>query len=52
MIVTQARMVWLFSRLAREGYGDTEEYLDAAELGYDFLKKACGTPRTGDSTGK
>jgi mannose/cellobiose epimerase-like protein (N-acyl-D-glucosamine 2-epimerase family) len=35
MIVTQARMVWLFSRLAREGYGD--KYLGAAEIGYRFL---------------
>jgi mannobiose 2-epimerase len=35
MIVTQARMVWLFSRLAREGYG--KKYLDAADLGYRFL---------------
>ncbi len=35
MIVTQARMVWLFSRLAREGYGS--EFLDAADLGYRFL---------------
>ncbi|AHG02066.1 hypothetical protein HALLA_01820 (plasmid) [Halostagnicola larsenii XH-48] len=37
MIVTQARMVWLFARLHREGYDDGE-YLDAAELGYDFLR--------------
>jgi len=36
MIVTQARMVWLFSRLAREGHGDGE-YMWAAEAGYDFL---------------
>ncbi|MFB6113656.1 MAG: AGE family epimerase/isomerase [Halodesulfurarchaeum sp.] len=34
-IVTQARMVWLASRLAREGFG--EEYLDIAEQGYEFL---------------
>ncbi|MBA3440686.1 MAG: AGE family epimerase/isomerase [Pyrinomonadaceae bacterium] len=38
MIVTQARMVWLFSRLARAGgYGRQREYLEAAELGYRFL---------------
>lgn len=37
MIVTQARTVWLFSRLARAGYGSTE-YLEAADLGYRFLK--------------
>jgi mannobiose 2-epimerase len=36
MIVTQARMTWLFSRLARLGYGDGE-YRWAAEVGYDFL---------------
>lgn len=36
MIVTQARMVWFFSRLHREGYGDGE-YKDAADLGYAFL---------------
>jgi len=37
MIVTQARQVWLFSRLARAGYGG-REYLDAADLGFRFLK--------------
>jgi mannobiose 2-epimerase len=37
MIVTQARMVWLFSRLARAGYGG-KEYLDAADIGYRFLR--------------
>ena len=37
MIVTQARTVWLFSRLARAGYGG-KEYLDAADVGYRFLK--------------
>jgi mannose/cellobiose epimerase-like protein (N-acyl-D-glucosamine 2-epimerase family) len=36
MIVTQARMVWLYSRLARAGYG--QEYLEAAGLGYRFLR--------------
>ena len=36
MIVTQARTVWLFSRLARAGYRK-QQYLDAAELGYRFL---------------
>jgi len=38
MIVTQARRLWLFSRLARAGY-DSKEYLDAAEMGYRFLKE-------------
>jgi len=37
MIVTQARTLWLFSRLVRAGYGG-EEYLAAAEHGYRFLK--------------
>ena len=36
MIVTQARTLWLFSRLARAGYR-RKEHLDAAELGYEFL---------------
>lgn len=35
MIVTQARMVWLSARLAREGYGD--RYREAAEQGFQFL---------------
>jgi len=38
MIVTQARTVWLFSRMARAGYS-SKEYLEAAELGYRFLKE-------------
>ncbi len=37
MIVTQARTVWLFARMARAGYGG-KEYLDAADIGYRFLK--------------
>ncbi len=37
MIVTQARQVWLFSRLVRAGYGG-KEYLEAADLGYRFLR--------------
>src|SRR4030042_3370218 len=37
MIVTQARTVWLFCRLARAGY-DGKKALDAAELGFDFLR--------------
>jgi len=39
MIVTQSRMVWVFSRLDREGYGDGE-YLDAAQQGFAFLREA------------
>ncbi|MHC4680586.1 MAG: AGE family epimerase/isomerase [Planctomycetota bacterium] len=38
MIVTQARTVWLFSRLARAGYGG-REYIEAADVGYRFLKE-------------
>jgi mannobiose 2-epimerase len=36
MIVTQARQVWLFSRLARAGY-EPQKNLAAAEIGYRFL---------------
>lgn len=38
MIVSQARTVWLFARLARAGYGG-KQYLEAADLGYRFLKE-------------
>jgi mannobiose 2-epimerase len=38
MIVTQSRMVWLFSHLARTGHGG-QECLDAADAGYRFLKE-------------
>lgn len=37
MIVSQARTVWLFSRLARAGYR-RNDYIEAADLGYRFLK--------------
>ncbi|MBI4891075.1 MAG: AGE family epimerase/isomerase [Acidobacteria bacterium] len=37
MIVTQARMVWLFARLARAGHGDRARMLQAADHGYRFL---------------
>jgi len=37
MIVSQARTVWLFSRLARAGY-EGDDYIEAADLGYRFLK--------------
>ena len=36
-IVTQARQVWLFSKLAREGYR-TRETLAAAKHGFEFLR--------------
>ena len=38
MIVTQARTMWLFARLARAGYGG-DECINAAEHGYRFLKE-------------
>jgi mannose/cellobiose epimerase-like protein (N-acyl-D-glucosamine 2-epimerase family) len=38
MIVTQARTMWLFARLARAGYGGND-YIEAAEHGYRFLKE-------------
>jgi len=38
MIVTQARTMWLFARLARAGY-DGDKYIEAAEHGYRFLKE-------------
>jgi mannose/cellobiose epimerase-like protein (N-acyl-D-glucosamine 2-epimerase family) len=37
MIVTQARMVWYFARMARSGL-DAQQNLAAAETGYRFLK--------------
>jgi cellobiose epimerase len=37
MIVTQARMVWFYSRLARAGY-DQKKNLEAADFGYRFLR--------------
>lgn len=46
MIVTQARMVWLFSRLARAGY-EPAKHLEAAELGYRFLKEKMWDPANG-----
>jgi len=45
MIVTQARTVWLFSRLARAGYG--KEYLEAADLGYRFLREKMWDEKNG-----
>jgi len=38
MIVTQARTIWLFARLARAGY-DGDKNIEAAEHGYRFLKE-------------
>lgn len=47
MIVSQARQVWLFSRMARGGYGDREKNLAAAELGYRFLKEKMWDAKNG-----
>ncbi len=46
MIVTQARTLWLFSRMARAGY-HRNEYLDAAEVGYRFLTEKMWDPTHG-----
>jgi mannobiose 2-epimerase len=46
MIVTQARTMWLFARLARAGYGG-DECIDAAEHGYSFLKEKMWDEKNG-----
>ena len=46
MIVSQARQVWLFSRLVRKGYGG-KECLDAAELGFTFIKEKMWDTKNG-----
>ena len=46
MIVTQARQVWLHSRLARAGY-KREENLKAAAHGYKFLRERMWDARNG-----
>jgi cellobiose epimerase len=46
MIVTQARMLWYFSRLARAGI-DPRENLEAAELGFRFLRDRMWDARNG-----
>jgi cellobiose epimerase len=57
-LVTQARTVWLFARLAREGYGDRQQLLDAADHGYRFLMQHLWDAKHGgfywevDPTGK
>jgi mannose/cellobiose epimerase-like protein (N-acyl-D-glucosamine 2-epimerase family) len=56
-LVTQARTVWFFSRLARSKYG-TKEHLQAAKHGYEFLRDKMWDKEFGgfywavDSTGK
>jgi mannobiose 2-epimerase len=47
MIVTQARNVWLFSRLARSGYAPKKEMLEAADLGYRFLRERMWDKKNG-----
>lgn len=37
-IVTQARTLWMFARAAREGYGNYEQLMRAAEHGWNFLR--------------
>jgi mannobiose 2-epimerase len=57
MIVTQARMVWYFSRLARAGF-EKEKNLAAAEHGFKFLTEKMWDQKNGgfiwevDATGK
>ncbi|MHC4242728.1 MAG: AGE family epimerase/isomerase, partial [Planctomycetota bacterium] len=46
MIVTQARTMWLFSRLARAGYGG-KECLDAADIGFRFLREKMWDDKNG-----
>lgn len=46
MIVTQARQVWLFSRLARAGY-EPAKHLEAARHGYRFLREKMWDPVNG-----
>lgn len=46
-LVTQARMVWFFARMARAGYGDRQQMLEAADHGYRFLMERMRDPRHG-----
>ena len=45
-IVTQARTVWFFSRLVNAGLG-TEEHIEAARHGYEFLRDRMWDPEFG-----
>lgn len=38
MIVTQARMMWFYARMARAGHGDKQRMLAAADTGFRFLR--------------
>ena len=42
-LVVQARTLWFFSRLYRDGYG-TEEHLEAARHGFEFLRDKLWDP--------
>lgn len=46
-LVTQARMVWFFARMARAGHGDRKQMLEAAEHGYRFLVERMRDPQHG-----
>jgi len=46
-LVTQARMVWFFARMARAGFGDRKQMLEAADHGYRFLIDRMRDPRHG-----
>jgi mannose/cellobiose epimerase-like protein (N-acyl-D-glucosamine 2-epimerase family) len=46
MIVTQARTVWFFARMARAGYR-RDEYLKAADHGYRFLREKMWDAKNG-----
>ncbi len=46
MIVSQARMVWFFARMARAGR-EAKQNLEAAEQGYRFLKEKMWDPKNG-----
>jgi mannobiose 2-epimerase len=46
-IVTQARMLWYFARMARAGYGGRTANIKAADHGYQFLIQKMWNPRHG-----
>jgi len=46
-LVTQARMLWYFARMARAGFGDQAANLKAAEHGYRFLTEKMWDRRHG-----
>lgn len=46
-LVTQARMLWYFARMARAGHGDKAANLKAADHGYRFLTRQMWDPTYG-----